>query len=492
MSRYLISPIIILLGFSQVFCQNYKASMFDIESNGTTLNTTSIQNAIDFIHKKGGGTLEFYVGRYLTGTIELKSNVTLLLHEGAVLVGSTNIYDYNINSPYTALVYANGAKNIEIKGKGVIDGRGRAVAYNLIEKIHKGLLEDDMKYDRPTNRRPSNIYFRECENVKVRGVIVKNSAFWVQIYDQCNGLLVDSITVESEAFWNNDGMDIVDCKNVKITNNYINSSDDGICFKSHDAAKTGENVYVHNNVIRSSASGIKFGTVSRGNYRNFKIIKNTVYNTLRSAIVLTAPDGGNIEDIFVDSLYGYNVGNPIYLRIGDRWAAERGPGSIKNIIIQNVKINVAAQKPDTAYEYEGPIEDLPRNISPSSIVGIPDHPVTNVTLRNIEITCPGRANPNYAFRGTRPEDLEKIPEMATSYPEFSQFKELPSWGFYFRHAQNVSFDNVILKAINRDYRPAIVVQDSKDISFKNIKYLEPGKKSKQLVTYKSSNVKRLP
>ena len=130
----------------------YKASYFGIKSNGTTLNTTSIQKAIDYIHEKGGGTLVFYVGRYLTGTIELKSNVHIVLREGAILVGSTNIYDYNIEEPIfmPALVYANKASNISITGKGVIDGQGAEVAYNLVDQVHKGIVEDKLQLDRPS------------------------------------------------------------------------------------------------------------------------------------------------------------------------------------------------------------------------------------------------------------------------------------------------------------------------------------------------------
>ena len=66
--------------------KDYNASYFGIKSNGTTLNTTSIQAAIDYIHAQGGGRLVFYVGRYLTGSIHLKSNVTIHLNEGAVIV----------------------------------------------------------------------------------------------------------------------------------------------------------------------------------------------------------------------------------------------------------------------------------------------------------------------------------------------------------------------------------------------------------------------
>src|SRR5512133_3072224 len=109
-----------LLYALQLSAEDYKASMFGIKSNGTTLNTNAIQKAINYIHEKGGGRLMFYVGRYLTGNIRLKSNVTIRLEEGAILVGSTNIYDYNINGPYSSLVFAYQAENVGITGKGVI------------------------------------------------------------------------------------------------------------------------------------------------------------------------------------------------------------------------------------------------------------------------------------------------------------------------------------------------------------------------------------
>ena len=184
----------------QLSAKEYRASMFGIKSNGTTLNTTSIQQAIDYIHGTGGGTLVFYVGRYLTGTINMKSNVTIRLEEGAILVGSPNIYDYNISVPNCALVYAANAQNIGITGKGVIDGQGREVAYSLLDQVHKGLLEDALKYDRPAQRRPKGIYFRECNNVEIKGIVIRNAAEWVQTYDQCQNLKIDGITVESKAF----------------------------------------------------------------------------------------------------------------------------------------------------------------------------------------------------------------------------------------------------------------------------------------------------
>lgn len=245
--KYLLSvlSLTVWLGF-QVRADDYKASMFGIKSNGTTLNTNSIQKAIDFIHEKGGGRLVFYVGRYLTGTIQLKSNVTIHLEEGATLVGSTNIYDYNLSVRFPALITAYSADHIAITGKGVIDGQGRELANNVTDQVQKGILKDALVNDRSALWRPKGIYLRECKQVELSGIVVKNAAEWVVVCDQVQQLKIDKITVDSKAFWNNDGIDIVDCKDVIISNSYIDSSDDAICFKSHDATKMCENVEVRN------------------------------------------------------------------------------------------------------------------------------------------------------------------------------------------------------------------------------------------------------
>ncbi len=488
MKKKLIISLGILLQF--VFssrAEDYKASLFGIKSNGTTLNTNSIQKAIDYIHEKGGGRLVFYVGRYLTGTIQMKSNVTIHLEEGAILLGSTNIYDYNITQTFPSLITANQAQNIAITGKGVIDGQGRDLAYHLLDQVHKGLLKDALINDRPAQRRPKGIYFRECNKVDLSGIMVKNAAEWVIVADQCEQLKIDKVTVDSKAFWNNDGIDIVDCKNVLISNCYIDSSDDAICFKSHDATKICENVEVRNCVARSSANGIKFGTLTSGGYKNFKIVNNKIFDTYRSAITIATPDGGAVENILVDSLYAYNTGNAIYLRIGARWNKGR-IGSMKNITIRNMKCEIAAGKADAGREYEGPVEDLPRNISPASIVGLPGQFIENVSLQNIEIIYPGNSNPNYAFRGISPAELDSIPEMPAAYPEFSQFKELPAWGFYIRHAKNIQFENITLRAKAKDYRPAMVLDDVQGASLKKLVYHEPQKQKKQVHLYKSSQI----
>ena len=469
----------------QLLAKDYNASMFGVRSNGTTLNTSSIQKGIDYISENGGGRLVFYVGRYLTGTIYLKSNVTIQLEEGAILVGSVNPFDYEMNYNWTALIFALDQQNIGITGKGVIDGQGFEVAYNLVDMIHKGIVNDPLKYDRPRETiRPQNIYFRGCRNIVIKDIMLKDPGSWNQQYDQCRNLVIDNITVDSKSYWNNDGVDIVDCDSVVVSNSYFDAADDGICLKSHSADFICQNVFVYNNTVRTSANGIKFGTVGRGGFRNIRIVKNLVFDTYRSALTFAAVDGGIVENIVVDSLRSINTGNVIFLRIGERSGNRKG--RMNNVRISNIYAEVPATKPDAGYNYEGPVEDLPRNISPSSIVGMPDAMIENISLKNIEIHYPGGGNPNYARVGL--DELDKVPELAANYPEFSMFKELPAWGFYIRHAKDITFENVRLICEKEDYRTAVVLDDVHKAFFGGLQVSEPGDKKVSVFSYRSTEI----
>lgn len=469
-----------------LFSKDYNASFFGIKSNGITLNTTSIQKAIDYIHENDGGRLVFSVGRYVTGTIYLKSNVSIHLKEGAVLVGSLNPFDYNRHGYWSGMVMAFEQENIGITGKGVIDGRGYEVAQNVLIMVQKGIIKGyGMDNDRPKEGlRPQNIYMQKCKNITIKGIHINNPASWNQHYEQCTNLLVENISVDSKNYWNNDGIDLTDCDSVIIRNSYFDASDDGICIKTQRPPASSQNIEIHNNVIRSSASGIKFGTYSFNNFKNIKITNNTVYDTYRSAITFASVDGGSIENIVVDSLKAINTGNIIFLRIGERRKGKKG--SMKNISISNVYGEVAATKADAGYSYEGPVEHLPRNISPASIVGMPDVAIENITLKNIEINYPGGGNPNYAKVGL--DELDKVPELVDSYPEFSMFKELPAWGFYIRHAKGITFENVTLNCDKKDYRTAVVLDDVHDVNFTGLKVTEPEKNKKPVFSNNSTNI----
>ena len=450
---------VLLLQAPSLWAKDYLASFFGIHSDGMVLNTRSIQFAIDYINRNGGGRLVFHVGRYLTGTIHLRSNVTLHLEEGAVLVGSLNPFDYESRSNpfWTALIFADSVENIAITGKGMIDGQGKYVARNYVDIIDKGLIKDKFRNGRPeAETRPMNIYFRNCRNITIKNVILKNSASWNQTYDQCRNLVIDSIYVDNKAFWNEDGVDIVDCDSVRVTNSYIDAADDGICLKSHDPKFSCNNVFIYNNTVRTSANGIKFGTVSRGGFKNVRIINNKVFDTYRSAIALEAVDGGFVENIEVDSLQVYKTGNVIFLRVGERWGEKTA--RMNNVVIRNVYAEIPATKPDAGYEYEGPVEDMPRNISPGIIIaGLPNKKISGVTISNVVMKHPGGGNPLFAQVSLT--QLDKVPELPAQYPDFSMFKELPSWGIYVRHAQDLHFSNIVMKAEKDDYRLPVVLDD---------------------------------
>lgn len=441
--------------------RSYNIADFGAQGNGVTLNTRCIQAAIDSAATAGGGRVIVPQGRFVCGSIYLKSGVTLHLEKGAVLLGSTNPFDY-VKDPYCrlmAFVFAVKQHDIAVTGEGTIDGRGFEVANAAVNAVHLGLLQDPLKYDRcnETNR-PQNIHFRECENIVVRGITLKDPANWCQEYDRCRNLTIEDIKVDAKCYWNNDGLDVVDCQDVVIRNCYIDASDDAYCFKSHSVDGLSENVVVEDCVGRSSANGIKFGTLTRGTFRHFRFKNITIKDTYRSAVTIASVDGGHVEDIEIDGLRSLHTGNPIFLRFSPRNHGTVEP-CVKDIVIRNMYAEVPFEKPDAGYSYEGPVEDQPRNISPSSIMGTPQHRIQNVVLENIEIRYPGRADSNYAYRSTSPESLTSLPEWEKRYPEFSMWKELPAWGFYIRHADNITFRNVKLVVEGQDFRPCIVADD---------------------------------
>ena len=469
-----------------LLARDYYASEFGIKSNGTTLNTTSIQKAIDFISEQGGGRLCFKVGRYLTGTIHIKSNVTIDLGEGAVLVGSPNPYDYDKVDWAPAFIAAENAENIAITGLGVIDGNGREVANNYLAQVAAGFIKDPLKLGRVADR-PHGILLVNCKNVLVEGINVRSAACWTFTVDRCTNLHIKGVTVDSRAFWNNDGIDIVDCKDAVIEDCFVNAADDGICLKSHKAHLGDENITVRHNVITSSASGIKFGTFGLGGFRNIQCIDNTVYDTFRSAIAIESVDGGQSSDIVVDGLKSLNTANAIFLIVGQRRGEK--PSTLERVTIRNVYAEVPVDKPDYGVDYEGPtLEDMPRNVGPCVIVGLKDQRVKDVTIENVQVNYPGGGDPTFAKVGTN--ELDKVPEMPTAYPEFSQFKELPAWGFWVRHADNIVMKNVVLKAAVKDYRPAVVLDDVKDSDVKGVKATAPQLKGKVFVAKNCKNIKK--
>jgi hypothetical protein len=469
-----------IAGFSQQ--KAYVVTRYGATGDGITLNTKSIQHAIDAAGQNGGGTVIIPDGHFVTGPLILQSGVTLHLADKAFLLGSTDPYDYpymrevliknSLKTHFTgALIQAVNQKNISITGNGTIDGQGRRLALAIDSLFYTGKLDTiyyNLRRKRPY-RRPGNFKFTGCENIRISGINLKNAASWVQTYTQCDHVNIDHIRVESDAYWNNDGIDIVDCAHVRITNSFVNSADDGICLKSETAGHLNDSIYIADCTVRSSASAVKFGTASVGGFKNVTIKNIRVFNTFRSAIALESVDGGILENITVDGIFAVNTGNPIFIRLGHRNI--RGQvGSLRNVTIKNVYVEVPFGRPDKDYDLRGPALKFFHNPFPSSITGIPGHPVENVRLENIHISYPGKGNDGLAVLPLY--RLKDIPEAADEYPEFSMFGELPAWGIYVRHVRGLTMENISMKARAKDYRPACVFDDVSALDLNNFKVSE--------------------
>jgi hypothetical protein len=203
------------------------------------------------------------------------------------------------------------------------------------------------------------------------------------------------------------------------------------------------------------------------------LINNKVFDTYRSAIALEAVDGGFIENVEVDSLQVLNTGNAVFLRIGERINGKKG--QLKDIRVKNMSVEIAARKADSGYQYEGPIEHMPRNISPAIIIaGLPGALITNVSFSNVGVRHPGGGSSMFAKISLN--QLDSVPEKAATYPEFSMFRELPAWAVYIRHASEIQFNSVRLSCTKKDYRTAVVLDDVHHSEFNLTAIKEPDHK----------------
>lgn len=466
---FLLSLFFFMTAFSREPAKIYDITSFGAKGDGHTLNTEAIQQAIDRAYRDGGGLVRVPAGHFLTGPVRLRSGIELHLEKNAVLLGSVDPYDY----PYMktvldhtdpeaealgGLLQAKDASHLSVSGEGVIDGQGRQLALRIDSLFYAGKLDSvyyNLRRKRP-ERRPGLVVFSQCRQVRITGITLKNSGFWVQTYRDCSDLTLDSLHVESDAYWNNDGIDIVDCHQVRVTHCVVNAADDGICLKSETAGHYNDRIYIADCTIRSSASAIKFGTASVGGFRHVRIQRIRVFDTYRSVIALESVDGGFLEDVVADGIDAVNTGNPLFIRLGHRDTAG-AVGSLRHILIKNMRVQVPFGRPDLHYELRGPALDFFHNPFPSSIVGLPGHPVTDVVLENIRIVYPGGGNDGLAYLPLY--RLSDVPENPADYPEFSMFGELPAWAFYIRHATGILLKGVAVEASRKDYRPAFVFDD---------------------------------
>lgn len=450
--------------------------------DGMTLNTGKLQAAIDRLADTGGGRLYFPPGCYVTGSLFLRSGVEVYLERGALLQGSVNPFDYvplgggeqevRKDNSRLALILAENADRISLCGEGKIDGRGLEVALAVDSLHHAGLRIDPLynyKRMRPNETaRPKLFFFTHCRGVVVEDLELCNSASWGLSFDLCRDVRIRNLDISNRAYWNNDGIDITDCRNVAITGCRIDSADDGICLKSYHPDACNDSICITDCAIASSASAVKFGTASWGGFRNIVIDRIKVRDTFRSAIAIESVDGAFIEHVSVSNVEAMNTGNALFVRLGHRSGDK--PGRIRDVRIAHLYCEVPFGRPDIDYDLRGPEVDFFHNPFPASVTGIPGASIESISLEDIEIVYPGRASKSMAYMPL--SRLDQIPEKVRDYPEYTMFGELPAWGLYVRHVQELEMRRVRLRLKDKDFRPAILLDDVERESFSDL--LIPG------------------
>jgi hypothetical protein len=438
---------------------------FGAVGDGVALETAAIQKTIDAAAAAGGGRVVLPPGKYLSGSIGLKSKVTLHIEKGATLLGSTDLAHYRrIN--FLALVWANGQQHIGITGAGVIDGQGKIVADSVIGPITPG------KYpDAGEGKRPVIINFRNCRDVVVRDITLRESACWVQYYRDCDRLTIENIKVRTLAAFTNDGLDIDGCKDVVVRGCDIDSQDDALCLKS--TRRACENVLIENCRLRSSCNALKFGTASFVGFKNITVRNLEIHDTYFSGITLQSVDGGVIENIHISNVRMKTTNNPIFIRLGHR-NAKQPPGTIRNVTISDVTAEIPNRRRSEMNKFPPYWRHQCTTLITGSITGLPEHPVRDVALRNVTITYGGigeSPKPNHILL----EKLTEVPQRAENYPESKMFGVLPAWGLYVRHAEGLTFENVMLKVSGKDYRAGALFDETRNLKLDRFQILSAGK-----------------
>jgi len=354
------------------YSQSFNIKDYGAIGDGKLINTVAIQSAIDACAKNGGGKVIIPPGEFLSGVIQLRSNITLYLENGAVLKGSGNLRDYLNDSMRVGLLFTKNCDNVMIKGEGIIDGNGDAFQY--MEKTKKFQPEEYKKYTRqgmsyacdttdisdgpvePHEQRPYQmIIFSNCTNVRVQDVTIKNSPFWTLHLADCNGVVLTTIRILNNVLVaNSDGIDCTSCSNVLISNCEIVGGDDAIVLNSYSThfnlpgfqnlQRPSENITVSNCILLSRSSGIRIGGIDHKPMRNYSFNNITIYNSNRGIGVFTGIEGGvencSFSDITIETRLHtgdwWGKAEPIHIQAVPT-SKGRKAGKINNIRFKNIR-----------------------------------------------------------------------------------------------------------------------------------------------------------
>ena len=445
--RFFLIIIWFLSWASPAFCQQRWAILGPSAPKDPLLFTQRLQALID---KSADSAISIMIkGRHKLYPIRLKSKTTIILDKSCYLSAPSTAVAYPLlqfDTRYRlpakgirALFYAYEADQISITGKGTIDGMGAAPAFA----------------PNPDSARPYIIALIGCRNILIDGISLRQPAYWAQAYVACNNIKIRNQKVYAHANRNNDGLDIVGCKNVAISRCNIDSDDDAIVLKTFSPVFPNQNITVSGCKLRSNCNAFKVGTESAGDSRNITF-KNSIISGSSTfsgvyarrmgltGICLTSVDGGTLSNVLCHNISIKDVYAPFFIRCGQRGraygakadslkAAGIPPSGMEGIMLRAIK-GSSSRGPECI------------------ISGIAGQPIKNLSLENIILSMPGGYPDSLAV----PTNMPEVPD---GYPEIKMFGQCsPASGIFIRHVEGFRKSGLSIIHRRKDARPKLVVQ----------------------------------
>ena len=354
-------------------------STLNIATGDTTLQTTLIQNAINYCNKTGGGTVRLTAGTYRTAPVTMKSNVTLRLDSAAILLGSPNMADWTIGGSLKNLINSSGTlTNVRITGRGTIDGSGAPwwAAYTANTSIS----------------RPRLIYLSNVTNLTIDSLTIQNSPSFHIVPNTCKNVVIDHVTINTDKNSpNTDGIDPSQSLNVLISNCSISDGDDNIAIKAGgNVGFAGCQDITVTNCTFGYGHGLSIGSETFGGYNNLRVSGCTFKNTTNGIRIKSSTgNGGLVSNTYYTNITMTGVTNPIVIDWAYATAVTTTPPKVPagaNIYFNNLTITGSAN----AGTFNGLTNSLIQNVvmtnsNISAKSGMTMNYVSGVTFKNVII-----------------------------------------------------------------------------------------------------------
>ncbi len=471
--KHILFSALVLLSALNANARTINAVDFGADPTGKKLSSDAINKAIETLNHEGGGVLTLTTGTYLCGSIRMLSHVELNLQAGATIRATTDKKAYDPAEPFdgpeyqdgghtyfhNSLIWADGAEDIAITGRGLIDGEGLTRHdTETAGKVHGGSIGTGDKA----------IAFKLCRDVLIRDVKIYRGGHFGIITTGCDYLTIDNVLIDT----NRDGIDIDCCRHVCVSNCKVNTPhDDAIVLKSSYAlheARPCEDVMVNNCLVTGYKLGtamdgtyvpetvnwvcgrIKLGTESNGGYRNITIANCTCLYS--SGLAFEEVDQGIMDNIVVTNIAMRHVHHyPIYITTGKR---NRGP-QLEGVYSQAANISIS-----------NVVADDCDSLSGIHISGMPECKLRNISLRDIYVTYRGGVE--------QKPSVDNYPELDTKYPEIAKFLGLaPVYGLLVRHVEGLRINGLHMSLMGSDARPAIGMKDVVDARLTDVSQPTP-------------------